>query len=80
MTIEIVENRVREIIAEQLGIGDDEIQPDAHFSSDLGADRLDLIELMMALEEEFDLEISDEDAENLTSLGSIVDFLGERPQ
>lgn len=80
MTTESVENKVREIIAEQLGIGDDEILPDAHFSSDLGADRLDLIELMMALEEEFDIEIGDEDAESLTDLKNVVEYLGARAQ
>lgn len=80
MTNEILENRIRAIIAEQLGIGDDEVSPDALFASDLGADRLDLIELMMALEEEFDVEISDEDAENLTTLKSVVDYLEQRPQ
>ncbi len=80
MTTENVESKVREIIAEQLGIGDDEISPDAHFSSDLGADTLDLIELMMALEEEFDIEIGDEDAENLMDLRSVVDFIGPRAQ
>lgn len=80
MTNEILENRIRAIIAEQLGIGDNEVSPDALFASDLGADRLDLIELMMALEEEFDVEISDEDAESLTTLGSVVDYLEQRPQ
>ena len=80
VTTDTVESRVREIIAEQLGIGDDEIQPDAHFSSDLGADRLDLIELMMALEEEFGVEIDDEEAEGLTDLKSVVSYLGARAQ
>jgi acyl carrier protein len=75
-----VETRVREIIAEQLGIGDDEILPDAQFSSDLGADGLDMIELVMALEEEFDVEISDAIAEDLTTLRSVVDYLGAKVQ
>lgn len=80
MTGDSVETRVREIIAEQLGIGDDEILPDAQFSSDLGADGLDLIELVMAFEEEFDVEINDADAEELTTLKGVVDFLGTRVQ
>ena len=80
MTDDSVEIRVRGIIAEQLGIGDDEILPDAQFSSDLGADGLDMIELVMALEEEFDVDISDEDAESLTTLKSVVDFLGVKVQ
>ncbi len=80
MTDDSVETRVREIIAEQLGIGDDEVLPDAQFSSDLGADGLDMIELVMALEEEFDVDISDEDVENLTTLKSVVDFLGVKIQ
>lgn len=80
MSTDSVEKRVSEIIAEQLGIGDDEVLPDANFSSDLGADRLDLIELMMALEDEFDCDISEEDAEGLTNLASVVDYLGARAQ
>jgi acyl carrier protein len=78
VTTENVENKIRDIIAEQLGIGSEEISPDAHFARDLGADRLDFIELVMAFEEEFDIEISDEDAENLMTLKSVVAFLGER--
>lgn len=78
MTTEIVENRIRDIIAEQLGIGSEEVSPDAHFARDLGADRLDFIELVMAFEEEFDIEISDEEAENLATLKDVVGFLGER--
>ena len=80
MSTDSAENRVKEIIAEQLGIGEDEVLPDANFSSDLGADGLDLIELMMALEEEFDCEITDEDAEGLTNLASVVDYVGSRVQ
>lgn len=80
MTDDSVEIRVKEIIAEQLGIGDDEILPDAQFSSDLGADGLDMIELVMALEEEFDVDISDVEAENLTTLKGVVDFLGVKVQ
>jgi len=80
VTGDSVETRVREIIAEQLGIGADEVVSDAQFSSDLGADGLDLIELVMAIEEEFDVEISDEEAEGLTTLKGVVDFLGGRVQ
>ncbi len=77
---ENTENRVREIVVEQLGISSDEILSDAHFSSDLGADRLDIIELVMAFEEEFDLDISDEDAEGLRSIQAVVVFIDQRPQ
>lgn len=77
---ENTENRVREIVAEQLGISGDEILSDAHFSSDLGADRLDVIELIMAFEEEFDLDISEEDAENLRTIQKVVDYIDQRPQ
>jgi len=80
VTGDSVETRVREIIAEQLGIGDDEVQLDAQISGDLGADGLDLIELVLALEEEFDVEISDEEAEGFTTLRGVVDFLGSRVQ
>ncbi len=77
---ENTENRVREIVAEQLGIAGDEVANDAHFSSDLGADRLDVIELIMSFEEEFDLDISEEDAEGLRSIQTVVDYIDQRSQ
>ena len=73
-----LEPRVREIIAEQLGINEEEIQPDSSFMADLGADSLDVVELVMALEEEFEIEIPDEDAEKITSVKEAVDYIRER--
>ena len=62
-----IEDKVKNIIVEQLGVDEKEVKPEAHFVDDLGADSLDVVELVMALEEEFKLEISDEDAEKLTT-------------
>lgn len=70
-----LEARVREIIAEQLGINDDEIQPDSSFMEDLGADSLDVVELMMAFEEEFEIEIPDEEAEKLKTVQDLTQYL-----
>ncbi|GIT37585.1 MAG: acyl carrier protein [Gammaproteobacteria bacterium] len=63
-----VDERVKGIVAEQLGIGVDEINNESSFIDDLGADSLDTVELVMALEEEFDIEISDEEAENISTV------------
>jgi acyl carrier protein len=68
-------SRVRDIIAEQLGIGEDEVAPSALFMADLGADSLDLVELVMALEEEFEIEISDADAEKLNSVQDLIEYI-----
>ena len=63
-----VEAKVKEIVCEQLGVSEDEVQPNASFIEDLGADSLDLVELVMRFEEEFDIEIPDEDAEKIQSV------------
>lgn len=73
-----VYERVKEIISEQLNVDEDEISPDKSFVDDLGADSLDLVELIMALEEEFDLEISDEEAQKIRTVGEAVKFIEER--
>jgi len=70
-----LEERVTEIIVEQLGVTRDEVVPEASFIDDLGADSLDIVELVMAMEEEFDVEIPDEDAEKLQTIGSAVAYL-----
>jgi acyl carrier protein len=70
-----VEARVKEIIVEQLGVDPAEVVPGASFVNDLGADSLDTVELVMALEEEFGLEIPDEDAEKIQSVGQAIDYI-----
>jgi acyl carrier protein len=70
-----VEEKVRHMIVEQLGVDEEEVKTEASFVDDLGADSLDVVELVMALEEEFGLEISDEDAEKLTTVGQAVQYI-----
>jgi len=70
-----VEAKVKEIVCEQLGVSEDEVSPDASFIEDLGAGSLDIVELVMALEEEYDLEISDEEAEKIRTVGDVVAFI-----
>ncbi len=70
--------RVKEITAEQLNIDESIITPDASFINDLEADSLSMVELMMALEEEFDIEISDEDAEKISTIGDALNYINER--
>jgi acyl carrier protein len=70
-----LEERVAEIIVEQLGVTRDEVVPEASFIDDLGADSLDIVELVMAMEEEFDVEIPDEDAEKIQTIGSAIAYL-----
>ncbi len=70
--------RVKEIISEQLNVDENEISPEKSFVDDLGADSLDLVELIMALEEEFDLEISDEEAQKIRTVGEAIKFIEER--
>ena len=72
-----VEERVKEIIVEQLGVEEDEVNPNSKFIEDLGADSLDTVELVMAFEEEFDLEIPDEDAEKITTVGDAITYIKE---
>ena len=78
MTADTTERRIHEIIAEQLGIGEDEITESATFVDDLGADSLDIVELIMALEEEFNTEIPDEDAERMKKVGDLVAYLAAK--
>jgi len=70
--------RVKEIIVEQLGVDASEVTDDAKFIDDLGADSLDTVELVMAFEEEFNIEIPDDDAEKLTTVGSAITYLDEK--
>ena len=70
-----IEVRVKEIIIEQLGVNESEVNPNAKFIDDLGADSLDLVELVMALEEEYNMEISDEDAEKIQSVGDAIEYI-----
>jgi acyl carrier protein len=73
-----VEDKIREIIVEQLGVTAEEVVPEASFIDDLGADSLDIVELVMAIEEEFGLEIPDEDAERMQSIGDAISYVEER--
>ena len=70
-----VEERVKKLICEQLGVKEEEVKNDASFVDDLGADSLDTVELVMALEEEFETEISDEEAENITTVKEAVNYI-----
>ncbi len=70
-----VPDRVKAIIAEQLGVKPEEVVPEASFIDDLGADSLDTVELIMALEEEFGVEIPDEDAEKMTTVGDAIKYV-----
>lgn len=73
-----VSEKVKSIIAEQLGVKPEEVTPEASFIDDLGADSLDTVELVMALEEEFGIEIPDEDAEKMTTVGDAIKYIEEK--
>ncbi|RIL06976.1 MAG: acyl carrier protein [Proteobacteria bacterium] len=73
-----LEDRVTEIIVEQLGVSKEEVVPEASFIDDLGADSLDIVELVMAMEEEFDIEIPDEDAEKIQTIADAISYIRER--
>ncbi len=73
-----LQGRVTDLIVEQLGVSKDEIVMNASFIDDLGADSLDIVELVMSMEEEFDLEIPDEDAEKIQTIGDAIAYLEER--
>ena len=70
-----IEDRVKKVVVEQLGVGEDQVTPDASFVDDLGADSLDTVELVMALEEEFDTEIPDDEAEKITTVKQAIEFV-----
>lgn len=68
-------DRVKRIIVDRLGVDESEVTPEASFKDDLGADSLDIVELVMELEDEFDLEISDEDAEKISTVGEVISYI-----
>ncbi|MEC8646402.1 MAG: acyl carrier protein [Candidatus Latescibacterota bacterium] len=72
-----IEERVRDLVVEQLGVSEDQVNPQASFIDDLGADSLDTVELVMAFEEEFGIDIPDEDAEKMSSVGDAIKYLEE---
>ncbi|CAI09231.1 MULTISPECIES: acyl carrier protein [Aromatoleum] len=73
--MENIEQRVKKIVAEQLGVNESEIKTESSFVDDLGADSLDTVELVMALEEEFECEIPDEEAEKITTVQQAIDYV-----
>jgi acyl carrier protein len=77
MTREDILAKLKPLIAEQLGVDEADVKEDASFTEDLNADSLDLVELIMSLEEQFKLQISDEDAEKITTVGEAVDYIQE---
>jgi acyl carrier protein len=72
-----IEQKVKDIIVDQLGVNADQVSPDAKFIEDLGADSLDTVELIMGLEEDFGIEVPDEEAENLMSVGDVIRYVEE---
>jgi acyl carrier protein len=77
MSVEL-ENRMSGLIVEQLGVAKEKVSPSASFFDDLGADSLDIVELVMSMEEEFDVEIPDEDVERMRTIGDAIEYLRER--
>lgn len=75
MKMEEVQSKLKEIVMDRLNAEEDQIKPEASFVEDLGADSLDIVELIMGIEEEFDIEISDEDAEKLTTVGEAMEYV-----
>jgi acyl carrier protein len=80
MADKTIEQRVKEIVVEQLGVNADQVTPEAKFIEDLGADSLDTVELVMALEEEFSVEVPDEQAEKLQSVGDVIKYIEDTQQ
>ena len=78
MSQEAIFEKVQKIVSEQLGVDEAEVKPEASFANDLGADSLDTVELVMALEEEFDIEIPDEAAEGIGTVQAAVDFIKDK--
>ena len=74
-----IEQRVKKIVAEQLGVNEAEVKTESSFASDLGADSLDTVELVMALEEEFECEIPDDEAEKITTVQQAIDYVSGHP-
>lgn len=75
-----IQEKVKKIIAEQLGVSEEQVTPEAKFVEDLGADSLDTVELVMALEEEFETEIPDEDAEKILTVGDAINYVQKRSE
>jgi acyl carrier protein len=73
-----LEEKVKDIIVDKLGVAPEKVKPEAHFIDDLGADSLDTVELVMAFEEEFNVEIPDEDAQQITTVKAAIDYLGKK--
>jgi acyl carrier protein len=78
MSDKSIEDRVKDIIVDQLGVNADQVTPEAKFVEDLGADSLDTVELVMAFEEEFDIEVPDEDAEKLQAVSDVISYINSQ--
>jgi acyl carrier protein len=78
MSDKSIEDRVKDIIVDQLGVSADQVTPEAKFVEDLGADSLDTVELVMAFEEEFDIEVPDDEAEKLQSVGNVITYINSQ--